>query len=69
MKKKEVIFYKNDGEDLLYSILMKIYEFIYGKKKIGNKNYSKKTYFNNGIIFVISLFVFCLAYLIFRKLN
>ena len=68
-EKKEVIFYKNDGEDLLYSILMKIYEFIYGKKKIGNKNYSKKTYFNNGIIFVISLFVFCLAYLIFRKLN
>ena len=67
-EKKEIV-YKNDGDDLLYSFFIKIYEFIYGKKKTGNKIYSKKTYFNNAIMILISLIVLCFAYLIFKKFN
>ena len=59
----EMIEIKN--EDILFNFLMKIYEIIYGKKN----NIVKKTYFNNGIIILLSLFTLYLAYFIFKKLN
>ena len=52
-------------EDAFFNLLMKIYEIIYGKRK----NVFKRTYFNSGILFLISLFTLYLAYLIFKKLH
>jgi len=66
---KKKIIYRNDSEDILYSFFIKIYDFIYGKKRELSQIYSKKPYFNNGIMILISLFVLCFAYLIFKKLN
>ena len=56
---------ENKDEDSFFNFLMGIYEIIYGKRK----NVFKKTYFNNGILFLISLFTLYFAYLIFKKLN
>ena len=65
---KKEINYKNE-EDKLYVFLMKIYEFVYGKKKEGGKTIFKKTYFNNGILILLSLFTLYSAYFINKKLN
>ena len=56
---------ENKDEDSFFNFLMEIYEIIYGK----SKNVFKKTYFNNGILFLISLFTLYFSYLIFKKLN
>jgi len=53
------------NEDICFNFFMKIYEIIYGKKK----NDFKNTYFNSGILILVSLFTLYLAYLIFTKLN
>ena len=56
-------------DDFSYNFLMSIYGFIYGKKVKGNKNLSKRNYFNIWILFLMSLFTLYLAYLIARILK
>jgi len=50
------------NEDMFFNFLMKIYEIIYGKRKI----IFEKTYFNSGILILISLFTLYLAYFILK---
>ena len=53
------------NEDICFNFFMKIYEIIYGKKN----NDFKNTYFNSGILILVSMFTLYLAYFIFTKLN
>ena len=58
----EVIEHTNG--DAVFNFFMRIYEIIYGKRKN-----VKKTYFNSGILILISLLILYLAYFIFKKIN
>ena len=60
---------EDKSEDAFFNLLLKIYEKLYGKKTLSEKDAIKGKNFNNLLFIGLSLFVVILAYLIIKKIN
>ena len=60
---------EDKSDDLFFNFMLKINETFFGKKKITEKDVSKKSSFSSLLFIVLSLITLILAYLIFKIFN
>ena len=60
---------EDKSDDSFFNLMLKIYELLFGKKKLSEKDISKGNSFSSLLFVLLSLIILIFAYLIFKKLN
>ena len=60
---------RDESDDSVFNLLLKIYESLFGKKKYTRKDIKKSNNFTYLLFILLSLFTLLIAYYLFKKLN
>ena len=58
---------EDKSDDSFFILMLKIYELLFGKKKLSEKDVSKENSFSSLLFVLLSLIILIFDYLIFKK--